>query len=87
MIEVACGICQTEDDDATCPICARCIEITEENKWAPSLPLEVHQRMADVLGGPARSLRKRWENLERFMNHTPDVDWARLNDTEQDPVR
>ena len=87
MIEVACGICQTEDDDATCAICARCIEITEENKWAPSLPLEVHQRMADVLGGPARSLRKRWENLERFMNHTPDVDWARLNDTEQDPVR
>ena len=49
--------------------------------------LEVHQRMADVLGGPVRSLRKRWKNLERFMAHTPDVDWARLDDPEMDPVR
>ena len=47
----------------------------------------VHQRMADVLGGPVRSLRKRWKNLERFMAHTPDVDWARLDDPEMDPVR
>ena len=61
--------------------------MTEESKWAPSLPLEVHQRMASVLGGPVRSLKKRWENLERFMNHTPDVDWARLDEADQDPVR
>ena len=43
--------------------------------------------MADVLGGLVRSLRKRWANLERFMLHTPDVDWARLEDPEIDPVR
>ena len=87
MIGEACGICQNEEIDTNCSICIRCIELTEENKWAPSLPLEVHQRMADVLGGPTRSLRKRWENLERFMDHTPDVDWARLEDRDLDPVR
>ena len=87
MIGEACGICQTEDIETNCSICIRCVELTEESKWATSLPLEVHQRMADVLGGPARSLRKRWENLERFMRHTPDVDWARLEDPEEDPVR
>ena len=87
MIGEACGICQNEDIDTNCSICIRCVELTEESKWAPSLPLEVHQRMADVLGGPVRSLRKRWKNLERFMAHTPDVDWARLEDTELDPVR
>lgn len=87
MIGEACGICQNETTETNCSICIRCVELTEESKWAPSLPLEVHERMADVLGGPARSLRKRWENLQRFMNHTPDVDWAQLDDLEQDPVR
>ena len=87
MIGEACGICQNETIETNCSICIRCVELTEESKWAPSLPLEIHQRMADVLGGPARSLRKRWENLERFMAHTDDVDWARLDDTDQDPVR
>ena len=87
MIGEACGICQNEKIETNCSICIRCVELTEETKWAPSLPLEVHQRMADVLGGPVRSLRKRWANLERFMLHTPDVDWARLNDPEIDPVR
>ncbi|MGB0393851.1 MAG: hypothetical protein ACPGE8_01495 [Candidatus Poseidoniaceae archaeon] len=87
MIGEACGICQDENIDTNCSICIRCVELTEESKWAPSLPLEVHQRMADVLGGPVRSLRKRWKNLERFMAHTPDVDWARLDDPEMDPVR
>ncbi len=87
MIGEACGICQNENIETNCSICIRCVELTEESKWAPSLPLEVHQRMADVLGGPVRSLRKRWGNLERFMSHTPDVDWARLDDPEMDPVR
>jgi hypothetical protein len=87
MIGEACGICQNETIETNCSICIRCVELTEESKWAPSLSPEVHQRMADVLGGPARSLRKRWQNLERFMDHTPDVDWARLDDPEQDPVR
>ena len=87
MIGEACGICQNEDIETNCSICIRCVELTEESKWASSLPVEVHQRMSDVLGGPARSLRKRWQNLERFMAHTPDVDWARLDDREQDPVR
>ena len=87
MIGEACGICQNEKIESNCSICIRCVELTEESKWAPSLPLEVHQRMADVLGGPVRSLRKRWANLERFMLHTPDVDWARLDDPETDPVR
>ena len=87
MIGEACGICQNEEIETNCSICIRCVELTEESKWAPSLPLEVHQRMTDVLGGPVRSLRKRWGNLERFMDHTPDVDWARLQDSDMDPVR
>ena len=87
MIGEACGICQNELNETNCSICIRCVEITEESKWAPSLSPEVHRRMVDVLGGPARSLRQRWENLQRFMNHTPDVDWARLSDSELDPVR
>jgi len=87
MIGEACGICQNETIETNCSICIRCVELTEESKWAPSLPLDIHQRMADVLGGPARSLKKRWQNLERFMAHTDDVDWARLDDTDQDPVR
>jgi len=87
MIGEACGICQNETIETNCSICIRCVELTEESKWAPSLTLQIHQRMADVLGGPARSLRKRWQNLERFMNHTDDVDWAKLDDTSQDPVR
>ena len=87
MIGEACGICQNENTETNCSICIRCVELTEESKWAPSLPLEVHQRMASVLGGPVRSLKKRWGNLERFMNHTPDVDWARLDAPDQDPVR
>ena len=87
MIGEACGICQNEELETNCSICIRCVELTEESKWAPSLPLEVHQRMTDVLGGPVRSLRKRWGNLERFMDHTPDVDWARLEDSDMDPVR
>ena len=87
MIGEACGICQNEEIETNCSICIRCVELTEESKWAPSLPLQVHQRMTDVLGGPVRSLRKRWGNLERFMDHTPDVDWARLEDSDMDPVR
>ncbi len=87
MIGEACGICQNETIETNCSICIRCVELTEESKWAPSLSLEVHRRMADVLGGPARSLRRRWQNLERFMDHTPDVDWARLDDSELDPVK
>ena len=87
MIGEACGICQNELNETNCSICIRCVEITEESKWAPSLSPEVHQRMVDVLGGPARSLRQRWENLQRFMDHTPDIDWARLDDPELDPVR
>ena len=51
MIGEACGICQNELNETNCSICIRCVEITEESKWAPSLSPEVHQRMVDVLGG------------------------------------
>ena len=86
MIGEACGICQNENIETNCSICIRCVELTEESKWAPSLPLEVHQQMAEALGGPTRLLRNRWRNLEQFMTNTPDVDWARLDDSEMDPV-
>ena len=39
--------------ETNCSICIRCVELTEESKWASSLPVEVHQRMSDVLGGPS----------------------------------
>mgnify|MGYP004074164035 CR=1 FL=1 len=48
MIGEACGICQNEDIETNCSICIRCVELTEESKWASSLPVEVHQRMPEA---------------------------------------
>ena len=87
MIGEACGICQNELNETNCSICIRCVEITEESKWAPSLSPEVHQRMVDVLGDQPDPCDNDGKIFNDLWITPPDIDWARLDDSELDPVR
>ena len=87
MLQPSCSVCHQDETTNQCPLCERCIELAQEGNWAPELDFAVHEQMAQVLGGPIRSLKRRWENLEQFMLTTPDVDWARLRNPKEDPVR
>ena len=87
MVQPSCGVCLQDETTNQCPLCERCIELALEKNWAPDLDFGVHRQMAQALGGPIRSLKRRWEHLEEFMANTPDVDWARLPNPQEDPVR
>ena len=87
MVQPSCGVCLQDETANQCPLCQRCIELAQERNWAPDLDFAIHKQMAEVLGGPIRSLKRRWEHLEQFMITTPDVDWARLANPQEDPVR
>jgi hypothetical protein len=87
MVQPSCGVCLQDETANQCPLCQRCIELAQERNWAPDLDFAIHKQMAQVLGGPIRSLKRRWEHLEQFMITTPDVDWARLANPQEDPVR
>ena len=87
MVQPSCGVCLQDETTNQCPLCERCIELAQERNWAPDLDFDIHKQMAQVLGGPIRSLKRRWEHLEQFMLNTPDVDWARLANPQEDPVR
>ncbi len=87
MVQPSCGVCLQDETTSQCPLCERCIELSVQRNWAPELDFGVHKQMAQVLGGPIRSLKRRWDHLEQFMLNTPDVDWARLPNPQEDPVR
>lgn len=87
MLQPSCSVCHQDETTNQCPLCERCIELAQEKNWAPELDFSIHEQMAQILGGPIRSLKRRWENLEQFMLTTPDVDWARLRNPQEDPVR
>ena len=87
MLQPLCSVCHQDETTNQCPLCERCIELAQEKNWAPELDFSIHEQMAQILGGPIRSLKRRWENLEQFMLTTPDVDWARLRNPQEDPVR
>lgn len=87
MVQPSCGVCLQDETTNQCALCERCIELALERNWAPDLDYSVHKQMASALGGPIRSLKGRWKNLEEFMLNSSDVDWARLPNRKEDPVR